>query len=264
MAAELNESLTCEPAVRTTNLTKTYPRGVNVFNAVDNLSLTVGRGEFVAIMGASGSGKSTALHLMAGLTRPTSGEVEIEGKKLFKLSDAALTKFRRRRVGVVFQSYNLIPHLTAEENMLFPLRADGRRITKETLERLHAIWEELELSGLYEQYPDALSGGQQQRVGLARALATEPAVLLADEPTGNLDWTSSQKICQMFDRINRESKNAVVLVTHEPAVAVWARRVVVVRDGHIVGDVPTSSFKDAGELAGYYQEIGRGMGGNES
>ena len=250
-------------AVKTTKLTKTYPRGSGFFNAVDSLDLEVSAGEFVAVMGASGSGKSTALHLIAGLTRPSSGRVEIAGRDIFSLRDAELTRFRRRRIGVVFQSYNLIPHLTAEENILFPLRADARKLEPETLEKLRAFWNELELADQLAQYPDALSGGQQQRVALARALATEPAVVLADEPTGNLDWTSSQKICQIFDRVNREEKRTIVLVTHEPSVAIWARRVVVFRDGRLVSDVKTSDFKDAGELAGFYQDVARGGEGNE-
>ena len=235
--------------IKTTGLTKTYPRGTGTFNALDSLDLNVAPGEFVAVMGASGSGKSTTLHLIAGLTRPTSGKVEIDGVDIFALRDAALTKFRRRRIGIVFQSYNLVPHLTAEENILFPLRADGRR---------------LDICDQLEQYPDALSGGQQQRVALARAMATDPAVLLADEPTGNLDWTSSQRICEMFDRVNRDENRTVLVVTHEPAVAIWARRVVVLRDGKIVADVATSDFQDAGKLAEYYQEIARTTGRNES
>ena len=251
-------------SVKTTGLTKTYARGTGTFNALDGLDLNVAAGEFVAIMGASGSGKSTTLHLIAGLTRPSAGKVEIAGVDIFALRDAALTKFRRRRVGIVFQSYNLIPHLTAEENILFPLRADGRKLTADQLEKLRAFWRELEISEQLGQFPDALSGGQQQRVALARAMATDPAVLLADEPTGNLDWTSSQKICEIFDRVNREENRSIILVTHEPAVAIWARRVVVLRDGKLVADVATSDFPDAGKLAEYYQGLARGGGRNES
>ncbi|MGI6402300.1 MAG: ABC transporter ATP-binding protein [Thermoguttaceae bacterium] len=253
-----------EYAVETTELTKTYFRGAERFNAVDALELCIPKGEFVAMMGASGSGKSTALHLIAGLTRPSSGTVAIDGKDIFSWRDAELTRFRRRRIGVVFQSYNLIPHLTVEENILFPLRADGRKVDAATMEKLRALWRELELVEELRQYPDSLSGGERQRVALARAMATDPVVLLADEPTGNLDWTSSQKICAIFDRVNREESRTILLVTHEPAVAVWARRVVVLRDGQIVGDTPTNAFKDAGELAAYYQEIARGRGGIES
>ncbi len=245
------------PAVQTIGLTKRYPRGDAEFDAVSNLDLTVEQGDFVAIMGASGSGKSTAMHLIAGLTRPTSGEVRIEGETISKMSDRALTIFRRRRMGIVFQSYNLIPHLTAEENILFPLRADRRKIDSTTMDKLRAFWEELDIVKQLGQYPDALSGGQQQRVALARALATEPAALLADEPTGNLDWTSSQNICRFFDKLNREESRTIVLVTHEPAVAIWAKRVVVLRDGKIAMDYQTSQFSDAAELAATYQSIAR-------
>ena len=220
--------------IKTTGLTKTYPRGTGTFNALDSLDLNVAPGEFVAVMGASGSGKSTTLHLIAGLTRPTSGKVEIDGVDIFALRDAALTKFRRRKLDA------------------------------ETLEKLRAFWRELDICDQLEQYPDALSGGQQQRVALARAMATDPAVLLADEPTGNLDWTSSQRICEMFDRVNRDENRTVLVVTHEPAVAIWARRVVVLRDGKVVADVATSDFQDAGKLAEYYQEIARTTGRNES
>ncbi len=252
-------------AVETFELTKSYRRASGSFDALSELNLRVAEGEFVAIMGASGSGKSTALHLMAGLTRPTRGRVEIEGQDLSKMRDAALTKFRRRRVGVVFQSYNLIPHLTAEENILFPLRADGRRVDADLLNRLREFWKELGVEEQLGQYPDALSGGQQQRVAIARALATDPAVILADEPTGNLDWTSSQNVCEIFNRVNREGGRTIILVTHEPAVAIWSDRVVILRDGKASNEAPTRDFKDAGELARFYQSVAHNApGGSES
>ena len=244
-------------AVKATDLTKKYTRGDSEFDALSHLNLEVPKCDFVAIMCASGSGKSTALHLIAGLARPTSGEVEIEGKAISQMSDRELTVFRRRRMGIVFQSYNLIPHLTAEENILFPLRADGRTIDAALLERLRAFWEELDLTNQLTQYPDALSGGQQQRVALARALCAEPVALLADEPTGNLDWTSSQNICRILDKLNKEEERTILLVTHEPAVAVWAKRIVVLRDGKIAGEFATREFRDAAELAARYQEIAR-------
>ena len=252
-------------AVETFDLTKSYRRASGAFDALSEMNFRVAEGEFVAIMGASGSGKSTALHLMAGLTRPTRGRVEIEGQELSKMRDAALTKFRRRRVGVVFQSYNLIPHLTAEENILFPLRADGRRVDSELLERLREFWKELGIEDQLEQYPDALSGGQQQRVAIARALATDPAVILADEPTGNLDWTSSQSVCEIFNRVNREAGRTIILVTHEPAVAIWSDRVVILRDGKASNEASTRDFKDAGDLARFYQSVAHNApGGSES
>ena len=150
-----------EYAVITSQLTKTYPRGTGTFNAVESLDLKALDGDFVAVMGASGSGKSTALHLIAGLTRPSSGKVEIGGRDIYALSDAELTRFRRRRIGIVFQSYNLIPHLNAEENILFPLRIDGRKLDSATLEKLRSFWNELELTEQLAQYPDSLRGGQQ-------------------------------------------------------------------------------------------------------
>ena len=247
---------TNEIAVETIGLTKKYRRGDGVFAALSGVDLTVKTGEFIAAMGASGSGKSTLLHSIAGLTRPMLGKVVVEGRDLSKMRDRDATIFRRRRIGVVFQAYNLIPHLTAEENILFPLLADGRDVA-ETLRKRRALWEELEIIDQLGQFPDSLSGGQQQRVALARALATDPAVLLADEPTGNLDWTSGQDVCRVLDRLNREEKRTIILVTHEPAVAIWAKRVVVLRDGKFCADEPTSAFSDAGALAARYQQIVR-------
>ncbi|MDO5308351.1 MAG: ABC transporter ATP-binding protein [Planctomycetia bacterium] len=254
---------TNQPAVCARNLTKSYQRGDTQFNALDSLNLTVARGEFVAIMGASGSGKSTALHLLAGLTRPTSGSALIEGRELFQMSDRDLTVFRRRRIGTVFQSYNLIPCLTVRENILFPLRADKRKLDAQTLDKLASFWARIELTEQLDQYPDALSGGQQQRVALARALAAEPAVVLADEPTGNLDWTGSRAVCEIFDQLNREEGRTIVLVTHEPSAAIWSKRVVILRDGKLVEDVATSEFNDAGELAAHYQDLARQAQGKE-
>ncbi|MBR4833095.1 MAG: ABC transporter ATP-binding protein [Thermoguttaceae bacterium] len=250
-----------EVAVKTSGLTKKYRRGDVEFAALSNVDLTIRRGEFVAVSGASGSGKSTLLHLIAGLTRPTSGSVEVEGKRIFDGGDRATTIFRRRRIGVVFQNYNLIPCLTAEENVLFPLRADGRDVGA-TREKIRALCEELEISRQLSQYPDALSGGQRQRVALARALAPDPAVLLADEPTGNLDWESGQNVCRVLDKLNREEERTIVLVTHEPAVAIWASRLIVLRDGEIAADLPTNGFADASALAARCQEIARRRSAN--
>lgn len=243
-------------AVRTEQLVKTFRQGSLTIKALRGIDLSIQAGEFIAVMGASGSGKSTLLHLIAGLIRPTSGRVEVEGDDISTMSDRKLTLFRRRRVGLVFQSYNLIPHLTAEENILLPLRAD-RRSVKTGADRRHAVWEQLEIVDQLRQYPDTLSGGQQQRIALARALSMEPAILLADEPTGNLDSVSSQNICRMFDRLNREDGRTIAIVTHEPAVAIWAKRIVILSDGGLLADLETSSFKDAHELAAKYQEIVR-------
>lgn len=252
------ENAVAEYAAQGTGLVKTYPRGDGFFNALDGVDLSIGRGEFVAMMGASGSGKSTALHVIAGLTRATSGSVKIDGVALDSMSDRALTIFRRRRIGVVFQSYNLIPHLTAEENILFPLRADGRKIDASVRERMAQLCAELDLTRQLRQYPDSLSGGQQQRVALARALNARPSIILADEPTGNLDWSSSQDVCRILSEMNREQGCAILLVTHEPAVAIWASRVVVLQDGKATREWRTSEFADAGELAARYQDLARG------
>ncbi|MCF0233496.1 MAG: ABC transporter ATP-binding protein [Thermoguttaceae bacterium] len=245
-------------AIRLTALTKEYRRGDVRFKALNAVDLRVRRGEFVAIMGASGSGKSTLLHCVAGLTRPTSGEIEIDGRRLAAMKDREITLFRRRKIGVVFQSYNLIPHLTAEENILLPLRADGRKIDAATLEKMRAAWKTLEIEPFLNAFPDSLSGGQRQRVALARAVAVEPTALLADEPTGNLDWTAGRNICREFDRMNRESNLTILLVTHEPAVAVWASRVVILRDGAICDDFPRAEIADAAALAARYQRVSRG------
>ncbi len=243
-------------AVRTEQLVKTFRQGNNTIEALRGIDLSIPTGEFIAVMGASGSGKSTLLHLIAGLIRPTSGRVEVEGNDISTLSDRRLTLFRRRRIGLVFQGYNLIPHLTAEENILLPLRADCRSV-KADADRRRAVWEQLEILDQLRQYPDTLSGGQQQRIAFARALSMEPAILLADEPTGNLDSVSSQNICRMLDRLNREDGRTIAIVTHEPAVAIWAKRIVILSDGGLLADMETSSFRDAHDLAAQYQEIVR-------
>ena len=253
-----------EFAVLTKDLTKRYARGSVVFDALSHMDLAVKRGEFVAIMGASGSGKSTALHLMAGLTRPSVGSVEIEGRNLMEMSDRELTIFRRRRIGVVFQNYNLIPHMTAQENILLPLRADRRKLDATLMTTLRDTWERLGIVSQLEQFPDALSGGQQQRVALARALAIRPAVLLADEPTGNLDRVASLDVCEILSALNREENCTIVLVTHEPAAAIWSDRIVILRDGRIEDEVASNMFQDAGSLAAYYQEIARRDDAKES
>lgn len=241
-------------AVKTERLVKDFRQGSTAIHAIGGIDLTIHQGEFVAVMGASGSGKSTLLHLIAGLIRPTAGTIEVEGTDLANLSDRRLTQFRRRRIGLVFQSFNLIPHLTVAENIMLPLRADGRSI-KSNLDKLRAIWRLLEIEDQLDRHPETLSGGQQQRVALARALAMEPAILLADEPTGNLDSIISQNICRIFDRLNREEGRTIALVTHEPAVAIWSKRIIILQDGNILADLATSSFANANELAATYQEI---------
>lgn len=236
--------------IRTSGLKKYYSGQTK---ALDGVDLDVRAGEFIAVMGASGSGKSTLLHLIAGLTRPTSGEVLIEGHDPAEMSDNALTRFRRRRIGLVFQRFNLIPHLTALENIMIPLLAEGKN-RKNAKKRASELAGTLGITGQLDQLPDTLSGGEQQRVTLARALSLDPAILLADEPTGNLDSLSSQRICEILDRLCREEKRTILLVTHEPAVAVWSKRLLILKDGRVIADRPTSEFQDAHLLAAAYQQ----------
>ena len=169
------------------------------------------------------------------------------------MSDGALTRFRRRRIGLVFQSFNLIPHLTAQENILIPMLAEGKK-RKEAAARAEELAEALGIRQQLGQHPDTLSGGEQQRVTLARTLSLNPAILLADEPTGNLDSVSSQHICEILDRLCRNAGRTILLVTHEPAVAVWSQRLLILKDGKLIADMPTSQFSDAHHLAAAYQE----------
>lgn len=251
-----NEDTSAEPlAVRCADLTKTFVQGSARVEALRGVSLDVRSGEFVAVMGASGSGKSTLLHLLAGLMKPDGGEIEIEEKRLDRMTDRVLTVFRRRRIGLVFQNCNLIPHLTAAENIMLPIAADRRRDRMDS-PRFEALFDQLGLTReQLAQRPDTLSGGQQQRVALARALALEQAIVLADEPTGNLDSISSQRICEILDSLCRQQGRTIILVTHEPAVAVWSSRLIVLADGRVLADEPTDRFADAHALADRYQEI---------
>ena len=220
------------------------------------MDLTVARGEFVAVMGASGSGKSTLLHLLAGLTSPTEGTVEIEGRDLGKMGDRELTLFRRRRIGIVFQAYNLIPSLDVEQNICLPLVADGKR--RDAKERLEPILETLDLGDRRKHRPDQLSGGEQQRVAIGRAMITDPAIILADEPTGNLDSAAGRHVCQILREACDLRERTIVMVTHEPAVAIYTSRVVVLKDGRDVGSFETDRFDHADELAAEYQAISSG------
>jgi putative ABC transport system ATP-binding protein len=233
--------------------TKRFRQGDSLVEAIKNVSLAIEDGEFVAIMGASGSGKSTLLHVMAGLTRPEEGRVVIDGTDLSSLSDAKLTYFRRRKIGLVFQAFNLIPTLTAEENITLPLLTDGRDDL--VVERLDPLLDRLGLTSRRSHRPDALSGGEQQRVAIARSLIADPALVLADEPTGSLDSVSGQNICRVLRELSEERRRTIVVVTHEPSVALWAERMVVMKDGRILTDLPTSDFKDAQALATHYQDV---------
>jgi len=235
------------------NVTKRFRQGESVVEALSDVSLTVHSGEFVAVMGASGSGKSTLLHVMSGLTWPDKGSVQVEGTELSRMSDAQLTRFRRRRIGLVFQAFNLIPALTAEENITLPLLAEGS--AKPAKDAVNRLLDRLGIAGRRTHRPDALSGGEQQRVAIARALITNPAIVMADEPTGSLDSVSSENLCRLLQELCREQQRTIVVVTHEPSVAIWAERVVVMKDGRVLADFSTSQFPDALALAAHYQEL---------
>ena len=217
--------------LRVENLSKIYGKGENKVVALDNISFSVEKGEFVAIVGASGSGKSTLLHLIGGVDRPTKGKVFIDGKNIYEMNDDKLAIFRRRQVGIVYQFYNLIPILNVEENITLPLELDNRDVDKKTLKEL------LELLGLENRskhLPNELSGGQQQRVSIGRALITNPAIILADEPTGNLDSKSSDEIVALLKKSNKEYKQTIIMITHNMEIAKEADRIIKIEDGKIV------------------------------
>ena len=219
--------------VRVENLSKIYPSEGGEVRAVDHVSFTVEKGEFVAIVGASGSGKSTLLHLIAGVDRPTSGKVFVDGTDIFSLKTDALAVFSRRQVGIVYQCYNLIPTLNVVENITLPIELDGRRVDAARLTELTRM---LGLTGREKNLPNQLSGGQQQRVSIGRALIADPAILLADEPTGNLDSKAGDEIVALLQETNRTYKQTVIVVTHDPDVAAKAGRIITVEDGRIVRD----------------------------
>ena len=217
--------------LRVENLSKIYGKGENKVVALDNISFSVEKGEFVAIVGASGSGKSTLLHLIGGVDRPTKGKVFIDGKNIYEMNDDKLAIFRRRQVGIVYQFYNLIPTLNVEENITLPLELDNRDVDKKTLKEL------LELLGLENRskhLPNELSGGQQQRVSIGRALITNPAIILADEPTGNLDSKSSDEIVALLKKSNKDYNQTIIMITHNMEIAKEADRIIKIEDGRIV------------------------------
>ncbi len=217
--------------LQTQALKKYYGGGDTLVKALDGVDLSVEEGEFVAIVGTSGSGKSTLLHMLGGLDRPTSGTVTVEGKNIFSLKDEALTIFRRRKIGFVFQAYNLVPVLSVYDNIVLPIQLDGARVDKRHIKGIiHALGLEEKLSSL----PGQLSGGQQQRVAIARALATKPAILLADEPTGNLDSATSQDVLSLMKTMSRTFRQTMVMITHNEEIAQLADRIVRIEDGRIV------------------------------
>lgn len=213
------------------NLTKIYGEGNNKVVALDNVSFSVEKGEFLAIVGASGSGKSTLLHLLGGVDKPTKGKVYVDGKDIYELSDDNLAIFRRRQVGLIYQFYNLIPILNVEENITLPLELDNRKVDEEDLKQ---VINNLGLTKRKKHLPNELSGGQQQRVSIGRALITHPAIVLADEPTGNLDSKSSDEIVELLRKTNKEYKQTIIMITHNMEIAKMADRIIEIEDGHIV------------------------------
>ena len=215
------------------NLVKTYGKGETKINAVDDISFTINKGEFVAIVGASGSGKSTLLHLIGGVDRPTSGKVYIDGKDIYALNNDNLAIFRRRQIGLIYQFYNLIPILNVEENITLPCALDGCEIDKK---RLQEMLKTLGLENRRTHLPNQLSGGQQQRVSIGRAMINNPAIMLADEPTGNLDSKASEEIIALLKLSNKKFNQTVIIITHDLEIAKEAERVITIEDGKIIKD----------------------------
>ena len=213
------------------NLTKIYGKDTTQVVALDNVSFSVEKGEFVAIVGASGSGKSTLLHLIGGVDRPTSGKVYIDGKDIFSFNDDKLAIFRRRQIGLIYQFYNLIPILNVEENITLPLSLDNREVNRDSLDNMLKL---LGLQNRSNHLPNELSGGQQQRTSIGRALITNPALILADEPTGNLDSKSSDEIVALLKKSNKELKQTIIMITHNMEIAKSADRIIHLEDGKIV------------------------------
>ena len=235
------------------NVAKQFKQGDRPVSALNGVTLEVSQGQFLAIMGASGSGKSTLLHLMAGLAKPDAGRVLVNQTDLGKLNDRDLTLFRRRNIGLVFQSFNLIPTLTAEENLALPLMLEGKN-GSEGAAKIEELLNSLGLASRRGHRPDAMSGGEQQRVAIGRALATDPAVILADEPTGNLDSANSRSVCELLRDLCVIHGKTIVMVTHEPSVAAYAQEVAILKDGRMIERFGTEGMQDTQALAARYQE----------
>ncbi|WP_018306549.1 ABC transporter ATP-binding protein [Desulfitobacterium hafniense] len=218
--------------LKTTDLRKYYGEGDTAVRALDGVNLAVAKGEFVAVVGTSGSGKSTLLHLLGGLDRPSGGTVAVDGKEIFSLKDEELTIFRRRKIGFVFQSYNLVPVLNVYENIILPIQLDGSEPDEEYVTR---IVQTLGLESKLQNLPSQLSGGQQQRVAIARAIATKPAIILADEPTGNLDSRTSQDVMGLLKVTGEKFRQTIVMITHNEELAQLADRIIRIEDGKIAG-----------------------------
>lgn len=219
--------------VRTENLSKTYGSGENLVKAIDDVNLKIEKGEFIAIVGPSGSGKSTLLHLLGGVDNPSSGKIFIDGNDISKYSSKELALFRRRKVGLIYQFYNLIPNLTVRHNIELPLKLDKRKINEEAL--LDTV-RKLGIENKLDSFPSELSGGQQQRVAIARSLIYSPSLVLADEPTGNLDRENSREIIEILKYFNRTLKQTIIVITHDESIALEAERVITIVDGKVVGD----------------------------
>ena len=215
------------------NLCKTYGKGETLVKALDNVSFSVEKGEFVAIVGSSGSGKSTLLHILGGVDRPTSGKVYVDGEGVYKLNETNLAIFRRRQVGLIYQFYNLIPILNVKENMTLPILLDSKKVDEKYLDELIEI---LGLTNRVNHLPNELSGGQQQRVSIGRALMNRPTLLLADEPTGNLDSKASKEIIELLKLSNKKYKQTIIMITHDHDLALNASRIITLEDGKIISD----------------------------
>ncbi|HIU50167.1 MAG TPA: ABC transporter ATP-binding protein [Candidatus Limousia pullorum] len=219
--------------LRVENLCKVYGQGENTVRALDGVSFSVEKGEFLAIIGPSGSGKSTLLHILGGVDTPTSGKVMMNGQDVYRQSDNNLAIFRRRHVGLIYQFYNLIPVLNVRENITLPLLMDGRKVNENKLDEMLKV---LKLKGREKHLPNQLSGGQQQRVSIGRALINEPSVILADEPTGNLDSKNSREIVELLKYYNREYNQTLIVITHDEDIALQADRIISIEDGKITRD----------------------------
>lgn len=239
--------------VRLVDVTKNFKQGKLRIAALSEISLEIQAGEFVAVMGASGSGKSTLLHAIAGLTEVDSGQVIVANQDIALLNDRQLTDFRRTHMGLIFQSFNLLPSLTAENNVRLPA------VENASLRgRIDVLFERLGISQRITHKPSAMSGGEQQRVAIARALITDPAILLADEPTGSLDSASGQQLCELLRELCDEQSRTIVVVTHEPTVAMWADRVLVLRDGKVLSSFRTTGSRHPHEVTEQYQQAAIG------
>ncbi|MDR2714167.1 MAG: ABC transporter ATP-binding protein [Coriobacteriales bacterium] len=221
------------PILQVKNLTKTYGKGDTTVTALGGVSFSVEKGEFVAIVGASGSGKSTLMHLIGGVDRPTSGSITVDGNEIYKQNESELAIFRRRNIGLIYQFYNLVPTLTAEENIMLPRLLDNRKPDKN---KLRTILDTIGLTDRANHLPNELSGGQQQRVSIGRALINDPALILADEPTGNLDSKSSREIIDLLKLSNKRYNQTLIIITHDEKIAVQAGRIITIDDGQIMRD----------------------------